>query len=160
MSMHGDGHRGSTLNEHQRRKLRVTCDHVDKLLQEVEDVLNASRSHSAFPKYVEDFAPPEQETIEDYIARIRIQLLLVLAGQAIELEKPRVMASHAIHSALTFVEVAIEELSPDRMRGYGPVSDAGAADLNGVIRELLGLVRELHGYIMRSASGHRPATRT
>lgn len=148
MSLHEGGIQNSTLNEHQRRNLRANCDHMDALLQQVEDVLNPVRSHSVFPKYIHDFAPVEQKTIEDYIARIRTQLLRVLAGQAIEVEKPRITASHAIHSALTFVEVAIEELSPDRMRGYGPVSEAGVADLNGAMQELAGVVQQLHRYVL------------
>lgn len=43
------------------------------------------------------------------------------------------MASHVIHTALTFIEIAIEELSPDRMEGYGPVSETGAANARSSI---------------------------
>jgi GTP-binding protein EngB required for normal cell division len=122
---------------------------MDRLLVDIEDALNPARSHSVFPKYVQDIAPVQRKTIEDYLARIRAQLLRVLAGQLIEVEKPRITASHSIHIALTFVEIAIEELSPSRMSGYGPVSESGSADLNGVMQELQSIVQQLHGYVLQ-----------
>ena len=41
------------------------------------------------------------------------------------------------------------------MRGYGPVSEQGAADLNSVIAELQSTVKELHRYLLPSRSGNR-----
>jgi GTP-binding protein EngB required for normal cell division len=122
---------------------------MDALLQNIEAVLNPALSKSVFPKYIQDIAPVQRKTIEDYLARIRAQLLRVLAGQAIEVEKPRITASHAVHTTLTFVEIAIEELSPSRMRGYGPVSETGTADLNGVMQELQSIVQQLHNYVLQ-----------
>jgi len=142
----------SSLNDSQQRTLLISCKHMDALLLDIEDVLNSARSNSVFPRYIQDVAPVQRKTIEDHIARIRVQLLRVLAGQAIEAGKPRITASHAIHNALTFVEVAIEELSPGRMRGYGPVSETGASDLNGVMQDLQSVVQQLHSYVLRSSA--------
>lgn len=156
MSAERQSHAISSLNDAQQRNLRISCQHMDELLKDIEEVLNPARSKSVFPKYIHDIAPVQRKTIEDYLARIRAQLIRVLAGQAIEVEKPRITASHAIHAALTFVEIAIEELSPDSMRGYGPVSETGAADLNGVVGELQSIVQQLHGYVLqRSAPDFR-----
>ncbi len=149
MSTHQQSYALSPLNDAQQRNLRISCQHMDALLNSVEEVLNSERSNSVFPKYIHDITLVRRKTIEDYLARIRAQLVRVLAGQAIEVEKPRITASHAVHTALTFVEIAIEELSPDRMRGYGPVSEAGAADLNGVMQELQSILRQLHGYVLQ-----------
>lgn len=142
-------HAVSSLNDSQQRNLRISCQHMDALLQDIQEVLNSARSNSVFPKYIHDLAPIQRKTIEDYVARVRAQLLRVLAGQSIEVEKPRITASHAIHTALTFVEIAIEELSPGRMRGYGPVTETGAADLNGVMQDLQSVVQQLHGYVLQ-----------
>lgn len=40
---------GQTLNESQQRHLRVGCRHADKLLSEIESILNSSVSKSVFP---------------------------------------------------------------------------------------------------------------
>jgi len=71
----------SPLNESQARRLRVTCQYVDRLLGEIEALLNAAASKAAFPKYIPDVSPADRRTIEDYIARIRAQLIRVLSGQ-------------------------------------------------------------------------------
>ena len=142
-----------TLNPSQRQHLLITCKHIDKLLGDIEETLNAAASKSVFPNYVGDITPLQRKTIEDYIARLRGQLLQVSAGQALAPEKPRISASHSIHVGLTFVEIAIAELAPRYMRGYGPVSEQGATDLYGVVAELQSAAKELHRYILQPRSG-------
>ena len=84
----GDSH--ITLNPSQRQHLLITCKHIDKLMGDVEETLNAAASKSVFPNYVSDITPLQRKTIEDYIARVRGQLLQVLAGQSLAPEKPRI----------------------------------------------------------------------
>lgn len=142
-----------TLNPSQRQHLLTTCKHIDKLLGDMEETLNAAASRSVFPSYAGDITPLRRKTIEDYIARLRGQLLQVLAGQSLGPEKPRISASHSIHVGLTFVEIAVAELAPHYMRGYGPVSEQGAADLHGVVAELQSAVKELHRYVLQPGPG-------
>jgi GTP-binding protein EngB required for normal cell division len=142
-----------TLNPSQRQHLLIACKHIDKLLGDIEETLNAAASRSVFPNYAADITPLRRKTIEDYIARFRGQLLQVLAGQSLGPEQPRISASHSIHVGLTFVEIAIAELAPHYMRGYGPVSEQGAADLHGVVAELQSAVKELHRYVLQPGPG-------
>jgi len=142
-----------TLNPSQRQRLLITCKHIDKLLGDVEETLNAAASRSVFPNYVSDITPVQRKTIEDYVARIRGQLLQVLAGQSLAPEEPRISAAHSINVNLTFVEIAIADLVPNYMRGYGPVSQEGATDLNGIVAELQSAVKELLRYVLRPRAG-------
>ena len=152
MSADPKSHAISSLSDSQQRSLRNACKHMDGLVKDIEAALHPARTNSVFPKYINDIAPIQQKTIEEYLARFRAQLLCVLAGQTIEVEEPRIKASHAIHISLTFIEIAIEELSPGRMRGYGPVSEAGASDLKGVMQDLQSIVQELHRYVLQSSA--------
>ena len=147
----GDSH--ITLNPSQRQHLLVTCKHIDKLMGDIEQTLNAAASKSVFPNYVSDITPLQRKTIEDYIARIRGQLLQVLAGQSLSPEKPRISEAHSVNVNLTFVEIAVAELAPHYMRGYGPVSQEGAADLNGIVGELQSAVKELVRYVSQPRTG-------
>ena len=142
-----------TLNASQRQRLLITCKHIDKLLGDIEATLNAAASKSVFPSYVADITPIQRKTVEDYIARIRGQLLQVLAGESLAPEQPHISAAHSIHVNLTFIDIAIAELAPHYMRGYGPVSEEGAADLNGIVAELESVVNELAQCISRPAAG-------
>jgi len=141
----------NSLNSNHERRLSVTCRHIDKLLAEMESTLNVSTSKLAFPQYVPDLSPAQRRVIEDYIGRIRSQLVRVLDGQAIERPPADIPVSRSLHSYLTFVDIATEELKPEYMRGYGEVPPAAAVELNGIAGELQGLVRQLDQYLMRGS---------
>jgi GTP-binding protein EngB required for normal cell division len=152
-----DAHTNSSLgapglNESQARRLRVTCQYIDKILADVESILNAAASKAAFPRYSSDIAPAQRRTIEDYVSRIRAQLLRVLEGQGIPREEPQIPASRAVHVMLGAVDIAVEELKPKYMRGYGEVPESVATELNGIVGELAGLVSRLDSYLSQGIS--------
>jgi hypothetical protein len=135
------------LNDPQRRHLRVTCQYIDKLLGEIESVLHASTSQSPFPRYVADIPPAPSRVIEDHIHRLRCQLLRTLVWQHMEPNPPDIPATRAVLTDLSFVDIAIEELKPGYMRGYGAVPEDAVTELNGVIHELRSLVEGMERYI-------------
>ena len=135
------------LNEFQARRLRVTCQYIDKLLDEIEEILHVTASKAAFPRFSPDVAPAQGRTIEDYVSRLRAQLVRVLDGQGIPREKPSIPASRAIHVALGTIDIAVEELKPHYMRGYGDLLEAAATELNGIVGELRSLVSKLDHYL-------------
>ncbi|MGA8152372.1 MAG: dynamin family protein [Terriglobales bacterium] len=141
----------NSLNSNHERRLSVTCRHIDKLLAEMEIALNVSTSKLAFPQYAPDLSPAQRRVIEDYIGRIRAQLIRVLDGQGMERPTADIPVSRSLHSYLTFVDIATEELKPEYMRGYGEVPPAAAVELNGIAGELQGLVRQLDQYLMRGS---------
>jgi GTP-binding protein EngB required for normal cell division len=143
----GGQNRRETLNPFQANRLRVTCRYIDKLLGEIEEILNSAGSKTAFPRYAEDILPAQRRTIEDYIARVRAQLVRVLEGQRIAREKASIPASRAVHVHLGAIDIAVEELKPKYMRGYGEVPEAVATELNGIVGELGGLIQRLDRYL-------------
>lgn len=145
------GESPNSLNSNHERRLTVTCRHIDKLLADMESTLNVSASKLAFPQYAADLSPAQKRVIGDYIARIRAQLIRVLDGQDIERPPADIPVSRSLHATLTFVDIAVEELKPEYMRGYGEVPPAAAIELNGIAGELQGLVRQLDGYLMRGS---------
>ena len=133
----------TTLSPSQRNRLLVTCRHIDRLLGDIEAALNAAASRSVFPSYIEDVSPFQRKLIESQIARLRQKLLEVVASQSIAPEPPQISATHSIKVGLTFVDIAITELSPRHMRGYGAVSEQGARDLNAIVANLQSGVQEM-----------------
>lgn len=152
MTTRASGHPDPSLNEYQLRALFVTCRQIDKLLGEIEGVLSSSQSGSAFPKYFDDLSPLQRNLVDDYIRRTRADLLRIAAEHGFVPENEKIPASHSIHTTMTFIEIAIEELRPDKMRGYGMMSKAGAADLNELVQQLQVSAQQLHRYVpQRSA---------
>ena len=145
----GNHNSKSDLNELQARRLRVTCQHIDGLLADMETVLHSSESKSVFPRYVPELSPAQRKTIEDYSARLRAQLLRVLDSQGISPEPPRITEAHALYVSLAFIEIALAELTPDDMKGYGSVAPEAASDLTRIVQELSVTVAEMHSYLIR-----------
>ena len=140
-----------SLNSNHARRLSVTCRHIDKQLADIENALNVASSKNAFPEYLSDVSPAQRRVIEDYIARIRAQLARVLNGQGIERPEPSIPVSRSLHTALTFIAIAAEELQPKYMRGYGEVPPSAAVELNGIAGELLSLANQLDQYVTHGA---------
>lgn len=139
------------LNEYQARCLSVTCQYIDKVIGEIEHVLNSATSKAAFPKFVEDVTPAQRRTIEDYLARIRAQLTRVLDGQGISRPEAAIPISRAVFTALLTIDIAVEELRPPHMRGYGEVSPGLVTELEGICGELRGLVSHANQYLLQGA---------
>ena len=128
------------LNEAQRLRLSVSCEYIDRLLADIGNILHTASSPSPFAKYIVDISPAQARVIEDYVHRLRGQLLRSLAWQQLEPGEPSIPATHAVLTNLSFIDIAIEELRPRHMRGSGAISDRIAGDLNGVVHELRSLV--------------------
>ncbi|MCZ2074184.1 MAG: dynamin family protein [Bryobacterales bacterium] len=135
------------LNESQQRHLLTNVQYADKLLSEIEEILTAASSKSPFPKYQVDVTPAQTKVIQDYIARIRAQMLRVLEGQQIPVPGPQFGAIHSIRVTLAFVRIALIEIGPKYMRGYGEVPTFAVAELEGLVTELNALVDKLNAYL-------------
>jgi GTP-binding protein EngB required for normal cell division len=134
------------LNEQQQTRLRITCQYIDKLLGDVEDILHAATSRSPFSRYIVDINPAQTRVVEDHIRRLRSQLVRTLAWQHMQPLPPDIPATRAAMTHLAFVDIAIEELTPRYMRGYGAVPEDAVNQLNGVVHELRALVTGMERY--------------
>jgi hypothetical protein len=135
--------RQSFLNEHQKRRLRVTCQHIDRLLSDIENILHASESRSSFRRYAADIPPELKRSMEGYIKDIRAQLIAALLTAGLETQAEPISAGRAIQTTLLYIEVAAEELAPRYMRGYGPVGLQAAEMLEEISGNLSKLVRQI-----------------
>jgi len=55
-------------------------------------------------------------------------------------EGPQFGSLHAIRVALTFVRISVQEMAPERLRGYGELAEEAASDIRGLCSELEGLL--------------------
>ena len=135
------------LNNSQQRRLRVTCEYIDKMLSGMENVLHSAASQSPFPRYVADLTLAQARVIEDHIRRLRSQLLRTLAWQHMKPNPPEIPATRAVTINLAFIDIAVEELKPGYMKGYGSVPEDAVAELNGIVYELRSLVENTERYV-------------
>jgi len=136
-----------SLNSSQQHHLLSSCKYADQLLSEAESILFASGSKSAFPRYQPDLAPTQAKVVQDYIARIRASMVRVLRSQGLSPPAPTLGAKRSIRVNLEFADIAFEECRPEAMRGYGEVPDSLVPELNGLVQEMKGILRQLSTYL-------------
>jgi hypothetical protein len=144
------------LNEFQAARLRVACQYVDRLLSEIEVILNAPESKSPFPRYIADVELAQRQTIEEYIAQVRTRLVGVLEDENIDPPQASIPALRAIRATLSAVDIAAEEMKPQYMRGYGDVSGDVATYLNELSAELRSLSEGLDHCLVRPGRHDSP----
>jgi len=137
----------ASLNSSQRLHLLSSSQHADKLLADVESILTASKSKSAFRKFKTPLSPAQAKVVEDYVSRIRTQMVRVLESQGIALPEPSFESVHSIRVNLAFVRIAFQECTPDRMRGYGELPERKVRELNGLVDEMVAAVEKLDVYL-------------
>ena len=137
----------ASFNEAQRLRFRVGCEYIDKLLREIEAILHSGEINSPFKRYIMDISPAQGRVVEDYIRRLRAQLLRALAWQGIEPSPPTIPATRSIKVHLNFVDIALADMRPRGMRGSGALSEATAAELIGILGELSSIAGDMMNYL-------------
>jgi len=140
------------LNSSQRLHLLTSCQYADKLLSEIAATLVASQSKSPFPKFKPDISPAQAKVVQDYIARMRAQLVRILDSQAVPIPAPHIGSVHSIRVTLGFVDMAFDECRPKRMAGYGPLADGAAVEIAGLVDEMQGIISRLDSYLAQGQS--------
>lgn len=124
------------LNEHHRRRLLVSCQYVDRLLADIESVIAADTSLSPFPKYIQDLTAGEKQLATEHAARLRAQLVALLEARNVALPGPTISSRHSVLTCLGYIDIAVEELKPRYLGGYGPVPVALVPELNRSVEEV------------------------
>jgi GTP-binding protein EngB required for normal cell division len=141
------------LNPSQRLHLLTSCQYADKLLSEIEAVLVASQSKSPFPKFKPDISPAQAKVVQDYVSRMRAQVVRILENQGIPIPAPMFGSVHSIRVMLTFVDIAFDEVRAKRMVGYGEVAPGVATEMSGLVDEMQGIAARLGAYLAQGESG-------
>jgi GTP-binding protein EngB required for normal cell division len=141
----------SGLNENHRRALVVALAHIDGLLADAERA--ASEPPSPFAQIASDLTPAERDVLADYIAEARTRLTDAARTLDLSLTPPRVSAVAAIQTNLSFAEIAIAEVEPRRLRGYGDVGEEAARLVERVEGDLGRSLQRIRAFLTRRSSG-------
>jgi GTP-binding protein EngB required for normal cell division len=141
------------FSEHHQRHVRTTFQYIDKLLSESEHTMTDAGSPSPFRRHSDDTTPIQRKVTHDYIVRIREAMRRVMEELTIPPPEPHSGAVWAAAINLMYCSISLNELTPERMRAYGPLSSEAADKLDRIRAELDGLVAKLRTYLGRGAGG-------
>jgi len=131
------------LNENHKKNLLVTFQHLDKILSEFECLLDVVIPRCALQPYVNDVDPDLREALEKSCDRLREAMRRILEEKNIQAAKPQRSVLNQIKVTLVFADIAVEELRPKHMKGYGHLSEAAEDELNAIVAQLKALIREI-----------------
>lgn len=100
----------------------------------------------------EDILTIQRKVTHDYIVRIREAMRRVMEELNIPPPEPHSGAVWAAAIDLMYCSISLNELTPERMRAYGPLSPE-ADRLDAIRAELDGLVAKLRTYLGKGAGG-------
>jgi GTPase Era involved in 16S rRNA processing len=149
----GAGGSGSeVLNNNHRLQLRITFQHIDSVLTEVEQILADPERYSPFSRYTSDITPTQRRIAHDYVVRVRAAMIKIMNEQAIPFADPHCGTRWASLTALLAASISAEDLMPDRMRGYGDISLSGRNLLESIRTELNLALGNLQKYLEECAN--------
>src|SRR6266567_553927 len=143
----------NSFSEHHQRHVRTTFQYIDKLLSEAEHTMADAGSPSHFQMHSDDTTPIQRKVTHDYILRIREAMRRVMDELNIPPSEPHSGAVWAAAINLMYCSISLNELTPERMCSYGPLSPDAAYKLDCIRAELDGLVAKLRTYLGKGAGG-------
>jgi GTP-binding protein EngB required for normal cell division len=146
-----DATREHSFGESHQRHVRTTFQYIDKLLSEVEHTMVDAGSPSPFRRHSDDTTPIQRKVTHDYIARIREAMQRVMEELSIAPPEPHSGAVWAAAINLMYCSISLNELTPERMRAYGPISSDAEQKLDGIRAELDGFVAKLRNFLSKGA---------
>src|SRR5213593_1021326 len=141
------------FSEHHQRHVRTAFQYIDKLISEAEHTMADASSPSPFQRHSDDTTPVQRKVMHDYISRIREAMRRVMEELNIPPPEPHSGAVWAAAINLMYCSISLSELTPKRMRAYGPLSPEAADRLDGIRAEMDGLVAKLRSYLGKGAGG-------
>jgi hypothetical protein len=123
------------LGEYHKRRILVTFQRVDELLSQSLNVLTQARPDSR-PRPIRDISPSKLPQIESHIELIREQIGSFLNRFHIALPERSKPSSWIVKTYLTSIDIALEDLYPQKMKGYGDMDSAAAHELTQSLQEI------------------------
>jgi hypothetical protein len=132
----------SQLNENHKRRLYAAFQHMDKLLSQSLNAINPAPL-GLYSRYVQDISQSERRQVESHVEKIREKILDLLKRFQIALPPASTPASWVLRTNLTSLDIAFEDLYPEKMKGYGNMAKSTAIELASAIEEIRGLLGQL-----------------
>ena len=141
----------SGFNENHKLRLRSTIQYIDKLLGEVVRLVDSSEAQSPFSGHVSDATPIQSKVISDYVARLRAKMREILHAHGVSLPERRISSVWAARTVFSSIDIAVEEIKPKYMRGYGELPEQAGRELDLMVSQLDDLLHRMEGFLAQGA---------
>ncbi len=140
------------LNDNHRRILASTLTCLDELLVAIETTVSGAAARSPFSPYVPDLSASELHVLPDYVAEIRSRMAEMADALGLAVARFTVPTSRAIDVRLMSADITLAEICPEKLRGYGASTAAGAAAVEHFRAELSRVIQQLRTLLARGTA--------
>ncbi|MEK6290568.1 MAG: hypothetical protein V4793_04100 [Paraburkholderia tropica] len=119
-----------------RHALRAHLWHLLELLDKLHEICQANAGRRARVSYLHRPGGQQRDSIEHFLEDFRQELNQAAVQWGIDLEGEQIDAVHALVVTLQFVGIALEEMSPSRLSGFGALDPAFEKDYGAFLRTL------------------------
>jgi len=135
------------LRETHRRHILHRFLAIDRRLAELESLVSRGDRPSPLSEYVSDLSSIEVRVLLDHFARIRSVMLAHLEELGIPLDVRQNSVRWVLQTSLMHVQVAIDDMDPGQLSGYGVLSEAGRAAATRIQDDLTRLLDRTRSYL-------------
>lgn len=144
------GASGPGLNLAQARALKAAFAHVSDLLEGVLRI--AQGDITPFDRQRPDLTPEEAKDLTEVVPAIRTRMLEALAQLDIPAPAADRSGRWTIRTALSFADLALSEVTPAELVGYGSIDEEAAQSVTGVVTDLRKMIAEAQDALRRRES--------
>ena len=141
------------LGDSHRNTLLAGAIYIDRLLSDALAGLTTTGDGAIFAPTLPDATAMQRKVIADQAGRLRQALRTALDAWAIPVRPPSLSALWSLRTTLDFIDITVEDLGPEHLRGYGTIDDATAAGVAALQAQIRTIVRELQSYLEAGLGG-------
>jgi GTP-binding protein EngB required for normal cell division len=136
-----------SLNASQAQSVLLSFLDLHRRMAELEANIAQSATASPFSQQLSDLSPIEVKVVQDYFARLRTIMLSSLREAGIPLDVRRTSLRWTLQVGIVCLHIAVAEMSPERLRGYGPLDAAAGEAILKIQQDLYRLLDRLNLYL-------------
>jgi len=139
------------MNDNHQRHLLSTFRHIEYLLSEAERALRIAGEPSPFAGYTQDSTPAQRKEIGEAIGEVRHAMVRAISELGLQPPAPVCSALWAAKGQVALATVAVAEMEPERMRGYGQLSETDCQTIGRIVEEMNAALERLAAVLEKSS---------
>lgn len=141
------------LNDFQRNALQAGFRYIDRLLGEALAGFAPANDDAVFAPTFPDATPVQRKVIGDQTARLRRTIRAALDACAVPVTPPEVGALWNLRCTITSIQIALDEMGPAHLRGYGGIDAPTADAVEAALAQIRSVLVELNAYLVSGLGG-------
>lgn len=144
-------------SENTRRALRGHLWHLLELLEKVREIGEPVGNSSVRLDYLHLPDGERLHAVEHFLERFNDEVNRAASRWGIDIDREQIEALHALSVSLQFVGIALEEMSPSRLSGFGALDPAFEKDYAAFLQQLRAHLGTLQHALLSTGKPDHPS---